>query len=433
MEIFNREYWGKVSLAAQFVELGHSVTIGYNHRVRHFATLGKRGDIFFETKGKISTTMEHLDALRKNGIILVGQDEEAGISFSNFSDFSKNRPEVAGVGYFDAFFAWGLPDEKEFHRFSGIEKIHRTGSPRTLFWGNLGADFFKPEIQEMIDSFGQYVLIVSNTTTQNSIISRRQLKGIMAEMQYDKSYSKVLESRAAWEKDAFKQTLKAIKHILDNSELNILIRPHPVENPLVWRKLFAGNKRIFVEKEGSGTPAIHGAVAVLHAGSTLGLEAAVSEKKTISLKGLLNSQESEMSANELSIMIKDWEELVPTILSKETFELNRPRAQELLTRWSDPAVLLNQAHIILRSSASLETPEQSPQIELAASRQLKRIWKRIRYGKSPAESMHKSKRPFISNSKFEGDIRRLHDYLGFKSEFTVKQISESTFEVVPAL
>lgn len=432
MEIFNREYWGKVALAAQLVELGHSVTIGYNHRVRHFATMGNRDDIFMETKGKISTTMEHLDDLRSRGMTLVGQDEEAGISFSKFSDFSKARPEVAGVSYFDAFFAWGLGDRKEFHEFSESSKIYQTGSPRTLFWGEFGANFFQSEIEEKVNRYGKYVLIVSNTTSQNSIITKRQLRGIMAEMQYGDSYSKVLDLRAAWEKDAFKQTLNVIEHILTNSELNIVIRPHPVEDPLVWNKLFAGNARIFVEKEGSGTPAIHGAVAVLHAGSTLGLEAAVSELRTISLKGLIHSEEVEMSANELSFAIKEMSELIPAILSEEQSLLNHRRAEELITRWSDPTVLADQARIMLETKSTSATPKENLNNELGSSYQLKRILRRIRYGKSPAEPMHKNKRPPISLSKFEGDIHRLHAFLGFHKEFVVTQISESTFDVVPS-
>jgi surface carbohydrate biosynthesis protein len=431
MEIFNREYWGKVALAAQLVELNHCVTIGYNHRVRHFASLGQPGDVFFETKGRLPQSMEHLEVLRNKGLKLVGQDEEAGISFSKFSDFSRHRPEVKGVGYFDAFFSWGELDQKEFLDYSQKEKIHRTGSPRTLFWGEFGARFFDSDIQQMKDKYGDYVLIISNTTSHNSIVSKRQLLGIMNEMDYDKSYSEVLESRDSWEQQAYKQTVNSVNEILNNSDLNIVIRPHPVEDIGVWQRLFAGSNRVFVDKDGSGTPAVHGATATVHAGSTLGLESAVAGKRTISLQKLILSEEVEMTANEFSTCITKITDLVPAIYSENANVLNKDRLKQVITRWSDAEVLVEQSSVISQANRSNSISYPSHFNSEVAGIQIKRIWRRIRYGKSPAEQMHKHKRPEINLNVFESDLNRFQSIMGFVRSCNVSQLSESTFEVTP--
>ena len=433
MEIFNREYWGKLALATKFVHLGETVIIGHNHRVRHFALESSAPSVFYETKGKLSRTMEHLDQMRAKGIKLVGQDEEAGISFSNFAEFKKWRPEVSGVGYFDSFFAWGQEDYQEFLKYEGPDRIVRTGSPRTLFWGKFGENFFNPEISRFRNKYGSYVLVITNTTSKNSVVSKRQTKGIMKAMKYDSSIFKLLKSREEWEEKTFTVTVKAINKILEETELNVLIRPHPVEDESPWKELFKHNARVFVDKTGAGTPMLLGAESVVHAGSTLGLESVFHEKNTVSLRNLIDIEETSMSANELSTNIDNLSDLIPGILTGNLKKNHESKMQKLVTRWSDPAVLTLQAEQILKSVKPKKMELFSARDQGKERNLISSIFRRIMYGKSPNLALHLHKRPQIDVTNFINDFERLQKYLQLEREVRIEELSESTFSLKPRI
>ena len=431
MEIYNREYWGKLALASQLIELGHPVTIGHNHAVRREALQSQEPSVFYETKGKLSHTMEHLDLLRDRGVKLVGQDEEAGISFSKFAEFKKWRPEVEGVGYFDAFFAWGQEDYEEFLKFGNSSNIFRTGSPRTLFWGEFGEKFFSSEIQKLRQKYGPYVLVITNTTSKNSIVSKRQTKGIMRSMNYDSSYFKLLKGREIWEEETYSRTLQAIERILEESDLNVLIRPHPVENENAWRDVYKGNKRVNVNKSGGGTPMVLGAEGIVHAGSTLGLESVFHGKNTISLRGLIRSEESPMSANEFSANIDNLDQLVPALSSGIKIKTQLAKMERLVTRWSDPEVLALQAEILLQTKKTRGESQSLLKSDIKQPSAISNIFRRVRYGKSPTQSLHSNKRPVIEQRTVSEDFRKLQNNLNFQGRASILQISESTFRIIP--
>lgn len=433
MEIFNREYWGKLALASQLIEMGNPTTIGHNHTVRREALESIGPSVFYETKGKLPKTMEHLDQLRARGVTLVGQDEEAGISFSKFEDFRKWRPEVEGVGYFDAFFAWGHEDYLEFLKFGDTSSINRTGSPRTLFWGEFGNQFFNSEIQEMIKQYGSYVLVITNTTSKNSIVTKRQTKGMMRAMNYDSSYFKLLRSREIWEEDAYAITVQAINRILKESDFNVLIRPHPVEDDTAWRELYTGNSRVYVNKSGGGTPMVLGATGVVHAGSTLGLESIIQGKNTVSLCELITAEESQMSANEFSIKINDLNQLVPKLIEGKKTDFQQTKIEQLVTRWSDPTVLSLQAKIMLRTHKEPTPTQNLPKDGAKQNPTISKLIRRAKYGKSPTQALHLNKRPIISQSRFVRDFQKLQEHLNFERKTDITQIAESTFRIIPHL
>ena len=431
MEIFNREYWGKLALASKLAEMGNQVTIGHNHAVRREALQSLGPSVFYETKGKLPKTMEHLELLRARGVKLVGQDEEAGISFSKYADFRKWRPEVEGVGFFDAFFAWGQEDHQEFLKFGDQTTIFRTGSPRTLFWGEFGRKFFSTEISNMEQRYGSYVLVITNTTSKNSIVTKRQTRGMMREMNYDSSYFKLLRGREIWEEDAYAVTLQTINRILEESDLNVLIRPHPVEDETAWRNIYSGNNRVHVNKAGGGTPMVLGAKGVVHAGSTLGLESIFHGKNTISLCKLIGAAESQMSANEFSTNIENLNQLVPVLLSDKKIHPQQSEMQRLVTTWSNPDVLSLQASIMLQEHKKTTLSQHFSAKESRQNSTLSLILRRLKYGKSPTQSLHANKRPVIHHNTIVRDFHNLQEHLNYVQKTNISQIAESTFRIIP--
>lgn len=433
MEIFNREYAGKLALAVELANSNINVIIGFNHKVREFALNSEDKCVFFETKGKHSVGMEYLDLLRQKGFGIVGQDEEAGISYENYSDFLRWRPEVKGVDFFDYFFAWGKRDRDEYLKYSATEKIVLSGSPRTLFWGDFGRKFYFQEIKKAQEYFGKYILIASNTAERNRIISARQNLGLLRMQNHDQTYRDTLRSRAKWEGFAFEITIKAIENILQNSDLNLVIRPHPVEDPEIWKALYGNNPRVFVSKEGLATPVILGASRVVHAGSTVGLESIACGVPTISLQGLIPYQDSEMTPNILSTQPKNWQEFQDLVTQGAVPKMNQSMLN-LIEKCGSREILEIQSSAIVDLFGQLSFAKTLKKENLKKTSNFRsRMVNRIIYGKSPMENLHRNKRPRIELVDVNKDVERLGKMFKFNRAFNIEEIAESTFKIEPAL
>jgi hypothetical protein len=264
-------------------------------------------------------------------------------------------------------------------------------------------------------------------------VSKRQSAGIAWEMNYDSKYLELLKKREVWEKETYHRTLESINEILEKTKFNVLIRPHPVEDISIWLEKFKGNPRVFVDKAGSGTPVVIASEGVVHAGSTLGLEAIFHEKKTVSLRGIIRAEESRWTADDFSHNINKIGDLVPTLLSGSSFEENYKELKYLITCWSDTSVLNNQAESILSPRSKGESPASLNTDAIGAKQQSRtsKYWRRIRYGKSPVHSLHSNKRPQINQEVFSKDFLRLQKQLNFGREALLKEISESTFCITP--
>lgn len=432
LEIFAREYLGKLALAVKLAEHEREVVIGYNHLVRTLALECKQPAVFYEIKGKSQKDMGHLAKLRQKGICLVGQDEEAGISYVNFQDFEVLRPEVNGLKPFESFFAWGKDDLEAYSRTQDTNSILQTGSPRTAFWGTNGAEFYEDQIKSLRNTHGNYVLVVSNLGSRNNIWSPKEMKKYARNSGYGKSYERAAENRIHWEAFAFEATLKLMTAIQESTNLNILFRPHPSEDLQVWRELFANSPNVKVSKSGDSIPHILAAAHVVHAGSTVGLESLLCGTSTISFQNLIGQTDVPMTSNLYSKKIDTIPELIKCLQSNVKMGPEQGFAEMIdskLTKVNDFSVLDEQAKAIhnLRFNSRIKVlPEDSSLVNLIHKN---RIFQRLRYGKSSYAEVHKNKRPVIQKEKIVSDIEKLLNQFGTNYELETKVLGESTFSL----
>ena len=89
----------------------------------------------------------------------------------------------------------------------------------------------------------------------------------------------VRKSEAVLNTGAF---IEAIKYLAKNNNgYDIVLRPHPVENVEAWKIYLDGIPNVHVIREGSISPWVKNAFAVMHNGCTTALEATVSEKPLV--------------------------------------------------------------------------------------------------------------------------------------------------------
>lgn len=433
LEVFTREYLGKLSLAIKLLQHEREVVIGYNHLVRAHALESDQDSVFYEIKGKSQKDMGHLAQLRKKGICLVGQDEEAGISYLNFSDFEVLRPEVQGVMHFESFFAWGEEDFNAYNRNQKLDSVIKTGSPRTVHWGSHGAQFYQENILRIREQFGEFVLLVSNLGSRNNIWTEKEMQKYARNSGYENSYDLAAKNRMLWEEKAFQSTLRIIDTILESTKMHIVIRPHPNENITAWKEYLQGNPRITISKSGDSIPNILASKQVIHSGSTVGLEALLCGVPTISFENLIASNSGvPMTSNEFSLKINSMDELISYLHSgrcaapeQDFFEVMKKK----LTKYDDVTVLDNQVQIIheINFNKKIRIPleNKSPLDKIMRSR----IYQRLKYGKSSYLEIHRNKRPIILLEKIKKDSHKLLNQFEIEHGVKITELGESTFSI----
>jgi surface carbohydrate biosynthesis protein len=432
LEVFTREYLGKLSLAMNLVENEEEVIIGYNHLVRSHALESEKPAVYYEIKGKSKKEMGHLAKLREKEICLVGQDEEAGISYLNFSDFEVLRPEVNGTKPFEAFFAWGEEDFAAYNKELQLESVLQTGSPRTVHWGSNGTNFYAEQIDSIQNEFGEFVLLVSNLGSRNNIWTEKEMKKYARNSGYEFSYDEAAKDRMRWEEDAFDATLKIIDAIIESTQKQIVLRPHPNENSTVWNSIFENNPRISIVKSGDSVPYIMAAKQVIHAGSTVGLESLLCGTSTISFQNLIGAENVPMtsnvfsknlgSINELTTFLNNDDKFIPRM---EFYDL----AKKKMTTFNDSRVLAQQAQVINAVKFDKKIVIQPEIMSRSDALKKSRLYQRLKYGKSSYLEIHRNKRPVIDIKKITTDANKILDQFKSSYQVQIRELGESTFSI----
>lgn len=378
--------------------------------------------------------MEHLKKLRANRIPLIGQDEEAGISYLNFEDYVKLRPEVYGTSIFEKFFAWGVPDFEKFKESTPENQIMITGSPRSFFWGKYGKEYYANQISNLQEKYGDYVLLVSNLGSKNNIWTKLEMKKYSRNSGYDTNYDMAANIRYDWEENAFAVTLTIIKRILEDSNLRIVLRPHPNENEEIWREIFERNPRVIISKTGDSLPHLFAAKHVLHAGSTVGIESLLTGQSTLSFHKLIGNPGVPMTANHYSASPENLDQLINMVSTDKEFKSLdgfKEVVENKLTRYDDIKVLQDQANQIknVEFIEDLIYPETSRTKKLQINLKQNRYFQRLIYGKSSYLEIHKNKRPRIYLQDAQNHVSKLVKIMKIDSFMTVEELGESTFRI----
>ena len=434
MEIFAREYLGKLSLSLELAKLGNEVFIGNTHTIKSLAEGAKEDSVYFEIKGQSGIASSHIAKLKKNKILIVGQDEEAGISFLNFEDFAKFRPELSGLENFDSFFSWGEVDLNFLASKETTVTLEKTGSPRTAFWGSHGEAFYRKEAEELMATHGEYILLVTNLAWINSLKSSRQENKLFKESNYGPEFRNAFLKRTKWEALAHKKTLEIVKKILIETEYKIILRPHPSENIDLWRREIPNEPRIMVSKKGPVTPLILGACHILHSGSTVGIESMLLEKSTLTYQDLLGFEDFPMTANRYSQSAQSLDTFVEMLVKGFTHSPREGFSDFIKKRMSfcstnEPAKI--QARIISNLRPPMTIKEEYMELNFKPNkiRRASRIKSRILYGKNQQESLNTHKRPEITLDTVLNDVKALSTIFEIENQFDIKRIAESTFKI----
>jgi surface carbohydrate biosynthesis protein len=225
------------------------------------------------------------DKFLNTGFELYCHEQEPAILYSDFDLYIK-RLNITPNQFmpFKGVFCWGERDHGGYTKLFNNKKhiFHITGAPRIDLW--------RPELKSFwlksdLNNLKPYILYVSNngyavgknhwTENLNILNSLELMNDKEAELNIYKTIQKdiVMVQNAVF-------TLRDLASKYKN--INFVIRPHPADNESYWKAAIGKHENIHVIYQGSLTPWIAGAKAVIHNSCSSALEAAIQGVPVIS-------------------------------------------------------------------------------------------------------------------------------------------------------
>lgn len=274
IETKSREFDAKVLLAYAAANAGWDVIIGredvLNELVNHFP----RG--IYLAKNINQDKERFIHSIYKKGFNIFFSDEESGLTQNDFFTFLDQRISLKNLQKICFTFLWSEQQAKIFgEKYCRLNlEFSNAGSPRldlmTKEFNSLedrGSNYYG-------DKYGTYILLSSNFTV-NNLYGTEEFKNKL--LRAAKNKRQIIEFLEWYEykKKTFSLYLEFIKEMsVLYPDVNIVIRPHPGENPNSWDDL-VDIENVFVDKKFSLISAIKNSRFVIHHGCTASLEASL--------------------------------------------------------------------------------------------------------------------------------------------------------------
>lgn len=284
IEVVNRELPSKVFLATLLANRGVSSLVGRDSEV---LTAGRRvashGVLFRNSCGDERERRENLRFVAK-GIKIVAQDEEAGITWSNFEGFFDVRG-MEFAGELDSFFSWSRREHDFLTSMlpGSAEKLLLTGGMRAGLWGEPGAHFYETQTNALENQFGPYVLFSTNFGSANPLRGHKKHVAALQKLSHSDERMEAYRRNRDYQTTLIESFIVGAKSVLENTKYRIVIRPGVGESEKFWRRQFHDNPRVTVTRMGEVSPWLLGASAVVQNSSTAGVESVLLGTPTIQL------------------------------------------------------------------------------------------------------------------------------------------------------
>ncbi|ELU49263.1 hypothetical protein B878_24263 [Vibrio campbellii CAIM 519 = NBRC 15631 = ATCC 25920] len=223
---------------------------------------------------------DYYNRLKKNDINIVHLNEEGAV-WPGGEDVWKylldqsERPAVLNDK--DAMLTWGewqanYNKSREDHSV----KIKATGHPRFDLYNEKYIDYFKDDIDDILSSYSDYILI--NTAFS---YSNNGEGGVDFIFKPTLSYSPKNNEHRIYRFKRWRQQMFSIADVVDLvNKLSLdfpdeifVIRPHPSEDTNYYKSIFNGIDNVKVVYDGSVTPWVLGCKCLIHNGCTTAIEA----------------------------------------------------------------------------------------------------------------------------------------------------------------
>ena len=444
-EITIRELDSKLLLAVKAAARGHNVVIcEINEFMRGLKSKSIRPGIF-HTKSltpsddKISIHQTVID----NDFVITSIDEEGGIVDPGYERFAKIRYSEHTLNQSSAAYGWGPEDVNTLKKFypKFTSKIHMTGSPRADLWSPIFSDYWgiPPNAPKK-----PYLLISSNINWANNIKPLHETLNTQRNLGYHKRDPEMFRKRIKSMSDDYLKLdayIEAIKHLAKNKKgYDIVLRPHPVENLEAWKIYLHGIPNVHVIRDGSITPWINNAFAVMHNSCTTAIETTFIGKPLVTYVPFKMVHDWEIP-NKLGYKVESLDELSNTLNSIfDNEKLSTQTSHKQIPEILSTKIFLDEKELatdkIIRIWENLENAKLNNSSNLfifkchLKAMKLRSFFGSILRGLYPQKFGRNKKNwkyPILNKKDIQQRIVKLQKILKLEKKVTCKFLSDRTF------
>lgn len=270
-EVQKRELEPRLYTAAQAAGRGYVSLIG--HKNIFALGLNKLPPGIFWHKSVTTVCKGYYALCRRTGHATVGSCEELiNLDLTDTCrDYARLYFSRETADLLDIHLSSSRIDSEIAHAF-GVRRIADVGNVRIELLGEAGQALHAPRADRLRRELGRFFLVNSPfglLTSLNAKEVERELYDDLAAPQGELEQD-YFEKRVTEEKEGIATlvTLVTQLHRLGR----VVVRPHPHENPEIWRRFFGAMPNVFVRSEGPITPWLLAAEAVFQGNCTTGLE-----------------------------------------------------------------------------------------------------------------------------------------------------------------
>ena len=451
-----RELDPKLLLACVAAQRGFSSIIG-SHRKIDFRIASLPRSLYL-CKSFTVMNLRMFRIMHRLGQKIVSWDEEALVHLPADMYYSRRLSPLT-LKYVSHLFAWGRDNAEMWRRYPqmpGDKPIHLTGNPR--------ADLLRPEMRRFYEEdaatlrrrHGRFILVNTNFNHVNAFYPAQNLLRPAKQPGQPPSFGKAARGMSRPFAEALHRHKQALfEHFLELVPqldaafpgVNIVVRPHPTENPGVYHELARRCRRVTVSNDGNVVPWLMAAEALVHNGCTTAVEAYLVGVPAVSYRPVVDEDIDEgfyRLPNRLSHQCFDAAALKDAVAGVLDGRVRVPEGEEARRMVEEYLVglegplacerMLDAIEGIAGKEQTLPSPDPLSWLSgwsLANGRRLVKWFKRYLPGSHAPPEFHRHRYPGISLEELCVQIERFRDLLGGDFEVDVREIADQVFRLDP--
>jgi surface carbohydrate biosynthesis protein len=329
-----RELDPKLLLAIVAAEAGFKSYLGYRTEMDIIISSFPRG--IYLAKSFTERSNKMFNILSKLGHTICAWDEEALVHYPPDIYFTR-RLSANAISHIQHLFAWGKDNEQLFRSYDYYPEdlpIHTVGNPRLDLLRPEFKPFYADEIKAIQQEHGGFILFNTNFGNVNAHLP---IHNLFINKDKDGSYKDIGKGAvgmgyefaagcADYKQTIFDNYLALIEYISHNlADMNLVIRPHPVENLSPYLRLAEKYTNIQVVRRGNVIPWIHASKTLVHSGCTTAIESYLSKKLAIAYMPIKNDRYGygAILPNQLSIQCETPQQVLSAITDADHGDLTQ--------------------------------------------------------------------------------------------------------------
>ncbi len=433
IEIKSRGYIAKLFLSILALKKGYNVVLGHRS-TRIFTNFTFMPTGIYIDKSIWDIQINTFKKLKKRGYYIFSTDEE-GFVYPNPENYLE-RVSLDCLKLVNLFFTWGQKQASIIsNKYPQIaNKIKIVGNPRIDILKRKYFDFYEKKRNFIKKKYGKFILVTSNfpdvtTDTLSGMIE--QLKGLSNT--FDENFWK---NSIEYRSRLFKLFVEGIRELAKSTSLNIVIRPHPSEDPNYWIEEFKDFKNVKIVFKFSVNPWIIESEVIIHNGCTTGIEAFLMKKPVIAYRPMYSDQYDFELPNSISKEINSKVELIKWVNlfleNKNKFDIIYDEKIKLIKKHISmidglsSLKILNHLNSLNANSYSFEISSLKKFI-LGIYVSIRKFVLNIDRSISHFNKNIKQKFPGINKKEIDNDVRNLKEILNFQKDVNILEVFPNQF------